>query len=388
MKKHPFTLSFLLIIATIPAYAGVKEDIIEKVHRWNELHNTRETFQFKNLYASNVLFYGRNNSRQQCYRKKTAFLNNDFYQEIISPIQLTYYSSGKIKATFTKRVTYKKTIKEHYCYLLFEKEEGDYHISGESDLQTDENLGVSLSLGAQVAEKEFEGAGINGTFIAFGLAILLIVALLFYRSRRKKAAIPTETFDASPSIVTEPVFEQSPVQELVKDQKAERITEQKAPPPLTDNSLHEQMKGHAFECYVVERFSKEYFNLLEWRSDKYHEGRYAESNKLPDLEYRFTTSYHDFPIAIECKWRAEFFKGRIEWAKSYQLSNYRRYERERGIPVYVIVGIGGQPNDPASVYIIPLPHIRSNVLTERDLQKYFRHVRGTFFLDGNTMMLS
>lgn len=386
MKKHLFFFLFF-IVSALPVFAGLKEEIITKVRQWNSLHNTRETAQFKSLYAESVLFYGRNNSRQQCYRKKTAFLNNDFYQEIISPVQLTYYSSGKIKATFTKRVTYKKTVKEHYCYLLFEKEDDEYRISGESDLQTDENLGVSLSLGAQVAEKEFEGAGINGTFIAFGLAIVLIVALLLYRSRRKKAAIPTETFDAAPPIITGPVLEQSPVQVPVKEQQAEHMPEQKAPPPLTDNSLDEQKKGHVFECYVVERFSKDYFTLLEWRSDKYHEGRYAESNKLPDLEYRFTTSYHDFPIAIECKWRADFFKGRIEWAKGYQLSNYRRYERERGVPVFVIVGVGGQPNDPAAVYIVPLPHIRSNVLTERDLQKYFRHGKGNFFLDGDTLVL-
>jgi hypothetical protein len=151
--------------------------------------------------------------------------------------------------------------------------------------------------------------------------------------------------------------------------------------------LNEVEKGIAFEKYVVSRFAPEYFELKEWRSDKYHEGIYAKSNQWPDLEYLFKTKTQRAMLAIECKWRSEFIKGHVEWAKSHQLVNYRNYERNRSIPVFVIIGIGGMPDGPGSVYIVPLKDIRSNVLSKSQLREYYRHRQGNFYLNTNSMTL-
>ena len=67
-------------------------------------------------------------------------------------------------------------------------------------------------------------------------------------------------------------------------------------------------KGDAFEKFVVKSFSREFFTLQEWRSDKYVDGIYAVSNHFPDLEVIFDDKLKGVKdvFAIECKWRKRF----------------------------------------------------------------------------------
>jgi hypothetical protein len=109
---------FLCLLLVTVARAGETEDVIALVQKWNGLHNTRETHLFKEIYAPNVLFYGKNKTGSKCFQSKQTFLTPDFKQQIITPVSLIHYSSGTIKANFTKRVTYKRKVKEHECYLL------------------------------------------------------------------------------------------------------------------------------------------------------------------------------------------------------------------------------------------------------------------------------
>jgi LPXTG-motif cell wall-anchored protein len=378
-------LSFLL---TNIAKAGEKEDITALVYKWNELHNTRETSVFKDIYASSVLFYGKYRSRETCFKNKQTFLSTDFNQEIISPVKLTYYSSGTVKCSFRKKVTYKNLVKKHDCYLLMKQENGQWHISAESDLVTDKNLNVQLDLG-----EELVSTGINKLpFITVGVSLLALIGFFVYRRKQKTErnkvfmeSVAETVYDKPlETNSNEPVFETEKIVATVKEAVLKEIKTVVKDESLQDS---ESEKGIAFEKYVVERFNPEYFELKEWRSDKYHEGVYASSNQLPDLEYHFRTQSQFAKFAVECKWRAEFFKGRIEWAKGYQLSKYRDYERKSRITVFVIIGLGGTPESPQSVYLIPLRQIRSNVLTEQQLKPYYRHRQGNFYLNvGHNFM--
>ena len=137
----------------------------------------------------------------------------------------------------------------------------------------------------------------------------------------------------------------------------------------------------------MERFQKPLFTLLEWRSDKFHNGTYALSNMLPDLEYRFRANDVECRFAVECKWRSSFVKGEIQWAKQYQLDNYIKFAYEKRTPVFVIIGIGGTPDNPQSLYIIPLTNINSIFLDRRELQKYYRPGKGNFFFNAERCLL-
>jgi hypothetical protein len=145
-------------------------------------------------------------------------------------------------------------------------------------------------------------------------------------------------------------------------------------------------KGAAFEKYTISKFSEKYYEILECRSDKCFGERQPKTNKLPDFVLQLQTHSGTAELAVECKWRKNFYYGKIVF-KSYQLANYRKYEKEMKIPVFVIVGVGGEPCNPQSVYVIPLHEISSAELTQAQLSKYKKDKTENFFLNPQSMVL-
>jgi hypothetical protein len=155
----------------------------------------------------------------------------------------------------------------------------------------------------------------------------------------------------------------------------------------TKRVLSCSQKGKAFEDFIVSKFSDTHFSILDWRSDKSCNGRYPKTSKLPDLKMLLKTkSSKDTIFSVECKWRRSLPLGKLV-LKNYQLENYRQYEKKTGKPVFIIVGLGGAPGNPESVYIIPLNEIHSTELTQLQLKKYERSGTGNLFLDSQNMVL-
>jgi hypothetical protein len=148
-------------------------------------------------------------------------------------------------------------------------------------------------------------------------------------------------------------------------------------------------KGHDFEKFVLSRFKTDtYFTLLEWRSDKGHNGIYPVSCMFPDLELLFQSNYKTIRFAVECKWRNGFTNSWVQWAKDYQFENYTLFQRETKIPVYVALGVAGLPSDPGQLFIIPLNRIKSINLNETWLAQYKRYsTTQMFFLDADSLEL-
>ena len=132
------------------------------------------------------------------------------------------------------------------------------------------------------------------------------------------------------------------------------------------------LKRYQFECFVVSKFSPGYFILHHWRSDKRCGDIFPLSNNYPDLEYEYRGKTHTRKFAVECKWRARFIQDSILWATDFQITHYLKYHYLYNIPVFIILGIGGQPSVPEEVYIIPLDAIDKNqtVLSADFLEPY------------------
>ncbi len=151
-----------------------------------------------------------------------------------------------------------------------------------------------------------------------------------------------------------------------------------------DDFDENKAKGDAFESFVVKHFDKNYFTLQEWRGDKYVDGNYPVSSHFPDLEVNFTFKNQNINenFAIECKWRKTYYKNSIEWAHNYQIKNYREYTDKLNIPVFVVIGVGGEPNKPNEIFIIPLSKLESNTISKDELKPYKRKtVDENFFWD-------
>lgn len=155
--------------------------------------------------------------------------------------------------------------------------------------------------------------------------------------------------------------------------KADELIE-KAPKAKTD-----KQKGDDFEKYVVQKFSKSYFSILEWASDKYVNGTYAISNTHPDLTLKFKFKEVDTDFAVECKYRSDYYKNGVEWCTGRQMINYKAFAKEKNIKVFVVIGIGGIATAPEELYIIPLTEIKSIFLDKAFLGRY----KKANFMDKN-----
>lgn len=201
-----------------------------------------------------------------------------------------------------------------------------------------------------------------------------------------------EEKEATKTIVIERIVEKTkkerePIGEtaVASAQKVVKSDEPKVEEP-EDNFA----KGEEFEKFVVKKFNPRYFRLEEWRSDKYVDGRYAQSNHYPDLEVTFEMKSKEIKerFAIECKWRKSFYKNGIEWAKGYQLSNYQQFAKDLHIPVWVVIGVGGLPSAPEEVYVMPLTTLTSPTVSKEELQDYRKSdLQKGFFWDYDADVL-
>ena len=127
------------------------------------------------------------------------------------------------------------------------------------------------------------------------------------------------------------------------------------------------LKGREFGDYVLELFNlrddDNAFVMKEWQGDKTAVSTShplgiicPESNRHPD----FVFDYQGKGFAVECKWR-EKLSSNIEkdLFPTDKLAIYQRFSTERSIPVFIVLGVGGEPSNPELLYNIPLSELPS-----------------------------
>lgn len=150
------------------------------------------------------------------------------------------------------------------------------------------------------------------------------------------------------------------------------------------------IKGYQFEKYIVGKFDRNYFSLFFWNGDKRADGVYPVTSSNPDLEYDYRDAGTVISFAVECKWRSQFVGNHVQWADHDQIEQYKRYERSSGRSVFVILGVGGEPNDPQELFIVPLSKIPRHMdhLPVEFLTPFKRqNVQANFFLNKQAMRL-
>ncbi len=229
-----------------------------------------------------------------------------------------------------------------------------------------------------------------GSSLAIGWFVLLLAAERHPRrseeapvaSVKSAPGITSQVVDSSPSTSLPP---QAPIPVAKPDSSPPQATPEIAEPLAPLSSVE---KGRMFEEWAVKRFRRDVFIIKEWRGDKFVEGIYAESSTYPDLEIEFHLRDARERFAVECKWRGQWEFGAkpfLIWANDQQIINYQEFARTRAIPVFIVIGVGGQPDRPAEVFIVPLDKLRSGNATEEYLGRFRRKaaVGQNFFFDPN-----
>lgn len=136
-------------------------------------------------------------------------------------------------------------------------------------------------------------------------------------------------------------------------------------------------KGDKFERYVAERFNDELFSIVEWTTDMSRKhNRFVESDCNPDLVIRDRKTNQIF--CVECKYRSHLVNGYFDWSYPRQVDRYFSYARERNIPFYAVLGLGGTPDFPSKIFCVPLEEAKNPQIHISILQKYHHNPRGYF----------
>ncbi len=141
----------------------------------------------------------------------------------------------------------------------------------------------------------------------------------------------------------------------------------------------ETLKGREFEDYVVTFFDLPHntkLALKEWRGDKALPGVYPENNSAPDLVF----SYEGKPFAIECKWR-NHTPPNLDTLISDKRAFFCQYAEDHAMPVFLLLGIGGLPSDPVSLYITSVSQtLTLNTLLQHTVKTPSDILRQIFFV--------
>ncbi|MBP5772093.1 MAG: hypothetical protein J6W75_12220 [Bacteroidaceae bacterium] len=135
----------------------------------------------------------------------------------------------------------------------------------------------------------------------------------------------------------------------------------------------EVLKGREFEDYVLELFDiREDGDLVlkEWQGDKTLGDVCPESNRYPDFVFCHQQSHW---FAVECKWRERLTTDlEKDMLTVDKLAIYHQFADERRMPVFIVLGIGGEPCQPEQLYIIPLQEIPAVLDSSKSLKDFLR----------------
>lgn len=195
---------------------------------------------------------------------------------------------------------------------------------------------------------------IMGTFLIIAGVVLIIIGIKVCTTKN----IATQN-TANQQFTTN---NSNPAQQsTVAPEKEEVLTESK-------------QKGNAFEKYIESIIlSNNQFTCVDHRRyEKVTSGKLPESSKYPDYDFARKEGNKKIMFSIECVVRKNFFKGNIDWAKDYQIKNWNNFQKQKGWPVFVIIGIvgNGTYDQPEDVFMLPLERAQEPQLSKSYLANY------------------
>ncbi|MGH1430971.1 MAG: hypothetical protein ACRBB4_07630 [Neptuniibacter sp.] len=121
------------------------------------------------------------------------------------------------------------------------------------------------------------------------------------------------------------------------------------------------------------------YTIESWTPDKgFLSGIYVKANKDPDLLLISPTGKR---IAIECKFRSDFYRSgdreSITWSQMRRAYDYMKYGDEKGVTVFLALGVGGSAKSPKHVYLVPISTLMKKQFSSERLIKNKKHFATT-----------
>jgi hypothetical protein len=369
-------LYFIIILTlTYSVSARIEDDILRKTLEWDRANNSLSLNQLKPLYSVNVIGYTKRYSLNTFLEMKRYFFKSEsnYTQAIISDITIKICKEHIVKCEFIKKATFQNTSKEYPSYLIFEKINGEYQIIEEGDEITNSNLNYSSTIpevkSVKIVSINNQRAGNNWTttIIISIIMVIFITSIIFWLLRKQK-----NKFHAH--LLNNPIVYSATVSSEININKK----------PIANKE-----KGDLFESYIIRCFDETAFRIEHWQSDKGIDGRYAEANKDPDLILTLVAGNKKSKFAVECKYRSTVEDyNQFNICYSAQFSRYKEFAKKENTPVFIALGIGGKPDFPDDIYMLPLKYISHPVINLTKIKGYRFKAGKTFYYDDYNQTLS
>lgn len=139
--------------------------------------------------------------------------------------------------------------------------------------------------------------------------------------------------------------------------------------------------GEEFERYVLDIFPEKHFSIV-WATPRKSDlnGRKMEESKLPD--YKFRDKETGMVFWVECKYRSKMDFA-LYWCSEHGFTKYKETRETSGIPVIVVIGIGGKPDKPYRTICLDIDAVCRRYFnrTEREIYEIKEHGAFTGYRD-------
>jgi hypothetical protein len=389
------------------------------IEEWNIVHNGRDVKGLEEVYDSTLLFYTHQVKREDAIRQKQLTFDADrrFRQRIASDIRFTGFTKGIVKCDFIREVREGSRWRPYESYLLVRIDSAGNRIVGESDYLTDKTLGFDLD--EALAQKRLFAqpdslqtvvpeavSGVSWTkmlsdqftfpdifspgrtvTIPVGYVVMLIAfivagGLIIFltnsvRGRKHRVKTTTNYYDAG---------------------NAETLTDDKTKPNGKHHrngnaraSFNDHLKISTnrerqitFESFVMTLFDPMYFSykVLKARAAAMAIVVNDEQEHLLEIQFR-NKAGEARTFFVQCLFLNDILVERhVRLFSAERLSLNRQAAADAQVDLYYVVGMGGEPDHPTELYIIPGDLLKHETVL-KDALKPFRKL-GMFFYNSST----
>ncbi|MEX1240689.1 MAG: hypothetical protein WEB30_13270, partial [Cyclobacteriaceae bacterium] len=132
-----------------------------------------------------------------------------------------------------------------------------------------------------------------------------------------------------------------------------------------------------FEAFVVTLFDPLYFRHRRPKAERVFAGKVSEGEIVPDLEFEFNHKETRVRFAIKCIYYKNGGSRELQLFSAERQRAFREFEEDQKMDLSYILGIGGTPDDPKELYLVPSKAITSEFVRKETLGRYWKS--GMFF---------
>ena len=142
-------------------------------------------------------------------------------------------------------------------------------------------------------------------------------------------------------------------------------------PTVEDNSyqgIENHLKQSAFRNYVIGLFQISNFKYIKPKPNSISPADQAGDDPQPILEFQGESENGVENFGVQCLYREDTGSTDITLFSQDHLDFNRQFVEE--IDLYYLLGIGGAPEKPSGLYLLPARQLNSTVILREDLKNF------------------